>query len=354
MRLLVTRTQNVHRTPALLGGLGVGAALMYYLDNERGAKRRELLRDRVTHALDVVGDAAGTTSHELAKRARGIADEARGLADDARALADDGIRALEGGESRPAAQLEVRRESRSPAARVLASVAGGAIALYGLRRRDRIGSALSMAGLALLSRGATNRDLRDIRARSRRSGIHILKSATIDAPVEQVFAFLTNWEKFPHWMSHVRGVRSLGSRGAVGERTHWEVDGPASGTTASWDAVTTRFEPNRLVAWKSVGAEGIRQIGRMRFRELDDGGTRVTVDLQYSPPIGVRGHGVAALFKRDPESQIDDDLARLKRVIETGHGPIDATAATDDSDDVSDAGTPKARNRRPRSPDLTA
>jgi len=342
MRLVLARRQNVYRTPALLGGIGVGAALMYFLDRERGARRREQLRDRVTHALDVVGDAAGTTSREFTKRARGIAAQARGLA-------DEGARALEGGESRSGEELEV---SRSPAARILATVAGGAIALYGLRRRDRIGSALSMAGLALLSRGATNRDLRDIRARSGRSGIHALKSITIDAPVEQVFAFLTSWEKFPQWMTHVKEARSLGSPGTVGERTHWEVDGPTPGTTVSWDAVTTRFEPNRLVSWRSAGNEGIRQVGRMRFRELDDGGTRVTIDVQYSPPAGAVGHAVAALFKRDPKSQIDDDLTRLKGLIETGRVAEDATPASDESVVEAAAGNRSRTGRRARPADV--
>jgi hypothetical protein len=38
------------------------------------------------------------------------------------------------------------------------------------------------------------------------------------------------------------------------------------------------------------------------------------------------GHAVATLFNVDPKQQMDDDLARLKSTIETGHPPRDAEA----------------------------
>ncbi len=77
MRFVVTRTRNTRGTAALLGGMGLGAALMYYFDPTRGARRRGMLRDRLTHAANAAGDAVGTTSRDLANRARGFAAEAR-------------------------------------------------------------------------------------------------------------------------------------------------------------------------------------------------------------------------------------------------------------------------------------
>jgi hypothetical protein len=42
------------------------------------------------------------------------------------------------------------------------------------------------------------------------------------------------------------------------------------------------------------------------------------VELEYSMPAGKLGEAVARYFGEDPHQQIDDDLRRLKQVIETG------------------------------------
>jgi uncharacterized membrane protein len=49
--------------------------------------------------------------------------------------------------------------------------------------------------------------------------------------------------------------------------------------------------------------------------------------MSYNPPAGALGHVVAKLFGADPKSELDDDLMRLKRTIETGQPPHDAAAA---------------------------
>jgi hypothetical protein len=41
-----------------LGYLGLGAGLMYFLDPDRGRRRRTLVRDQMAHADNVLGDAA--------------------------------------------------------------------------------------------------------------------------------------------------------------------------------------------------------------------------------------------------------------------------------------------------------
>jgi uncharacterized membrane protein len=184
-----------------------------------------------------------------------------------------------------------------------------------------------------LTRGSTNKKLRRmVGANGGRNGIAIHKTIDIDAPVDRVFAFMTDWEDFPKWMSHVRVVRTAGPRNSVGERTHWEVDGPA-GSTVEWEALTTRFEPNEMFAWKSLEGEAIRQAGRIRIQPNEQGGSRVRIELQYNPPAGALGHAVAKIFGRDPKQQMDDDLARLKTVIETGNPPHDAAVPIDVADE---------------------
>ena len=46
--------------------------------------------------------------------------------------------------------------------------------------------------------------------------------------------------------------------------------------------------------------------------------------MDYRPIGGSIGHLVAGLFRRDPKSEMDDDLLRLKTYIEEGKVPHDA------------------------------
>lgn len=63
----------------LLGGVGLGAGLMYLLDPDGGGRRRALARDKCVHGLKVSGKALRTTSIDLGNRTRGLVAEASSL-----------------------------------------------------------------------------------------------------------------------------------------------------------------------------------------------------------------------------------------------------------------------------------
>ncbi|MDQ5858859.1 MAG: BON domain-containing protein [Acidobacteriota bacterium] len=64
----------------LLGGLGLGAALMYVLDPERGKRRRALVRDKAVRVTKKTGDSFGARSRDWKNRAKGVAAEVKSLA----------------------------------------------------------------------------------------------------------------------------------------------------------------------------------------------------------------------------------------------------------------------------------
>jgi uncharacterized membrane protein len=229
----------------------------------------------------------------------------------------DDVPGLQGGTPRRGDEFELLQENWTPAARLLVGATGGALALAGARRRDALGAAVSVVGLALLSRSATNTELRRLLGGGRR-GIDIQKAINIAAPIDNVFAFFTNYENFPRFMSHVREVRDTGDG-----RSHWVVDGPA-GVPVEWDAVVTKLEPNEVLAWKSVPGSVIRSAGIIRFAQNEDGTTRVDLKMTYNPPAGAIGHAASKLLRADPKKQLDDDLARAKTFLETGTPPHDA------------------------------
>jgi hypothetical protein len=64
---------------ALVGGLGLGAALMYLFDPDRGRRRRALIRDKAEGAANKAGDYAGKMSRDLRNRAYGMVAETKSI-----------------------------------------------------------------------------------------------------------------------------------------------------------------------------------------------------------------------------------------------------------------------------------
>lgn len=62
-----------------LGGIGLGAGLMYILDPDRGRARRATARDKVRSAVNRTGRAVGRSSRDLSNRARGLVAETGSL-----------------------------------------------------------------------------------------------------------------------------------------------------------------------------------------------------------------------------------------------------------------------------------
>ncbi|HEV7797174.1 MAG TPA: SRPBCC family protein [Pyrinomonadaceae bacterium] len=379
----------MNRELRLLSGAGLGAALMYFLDPERGRRRRALLRDKLISAKRKAPRALEVTARDLRNRAQGLVAEAaakvtcdqppdeklvarvrselgkvvshpgaievsadRGrvqltghvLADElddllAAVSAVPGVReidnqlqvhqspdhvpALQGGKPRRKNALAFMKQNWPPAVRVLAAAVGVALIIQNLKRRTVTSRILGTVGLSLVARSAINKDMKRLVGFAP-DAIDIQKSINIDAPVERVFAFWTNYENFPRFMSNVVEVKDLGDG-----RSHWVVMGP-TGKSVEWDAVVTEFEPNRVLAWKTVAGSEVESHGSVRFETNPDGSTRVDVKLHYTPPAGVLGHVVAKLFGRDPETEMEEDLMRMKSYIETGVEPHDA-ASTESS-----------------------
>ena len=64
---------------ALVGGVGLGAALMYIFDPDRGKRRRTLIRDKVEAAGNKISDKAEKTGRDLKNRAYGVVAETKSI-----------------------------------------------------------------------------------------------------------------------------------------------------------------------------------------------------------------------------------------------------------------------------------
>ncbi|MFO7188953.1 MAG: SRPBCC family protein [Pseudomonadota bacterium] len=106
------------------------------------------------------------------------------------------------------------------------------------------------------------------------------------------------------------------------ERTRWVVSGPA-GVPVEWIARVTRRVPEQLIEWCADEGSTVRHRGVVRF-DPEGQGTRVQVRLRYTPPAGLIGHVVATLLGADPKHEMDADFLRMKTMIETGRTSHDA------------------------------
>lgn len=77
----------MNKNTAILGtlaGLGAGAAVMYFMDPDRGRRRRALVRDKAVSAGNAFSETVNARSKDLANRSYGMAMEAKkmvGLSD---------------------------------------------------------------------------------------------------------------------------------------------------------------------------------------------------------------------------------------------------------------------------------
>jgi uncharacterized membrane protein len=141
----------------------------------------------------------------------------------------------------------------------------------------------------------------------------VLRSITVDRPVNEVYAFWKDFTNFPRFMKHVESVETLGDG-----RSRWRATGPA-GSRAEWTSEIVEDRPNELIAWRTVGESDLYHSGKVTFRAGPrDEGTVATVEMQYAPAGGRVGAALLKLFRKEPGQQVIDDLRRFKQVMEIG------------------------------------
>ena len=282
-------------TKTFVGGLTIGAGLAYLLDPERGHVRREQLSRRLGPWL---GEARKAFITGAETREAGVLHYGSRVGD---------LQGLAG------ATLTPDRLGRSPTESIASALrtAGAILALYGMLRRGAWGGLLRTIGTGMVvsSAGPTSLLGSALPGVDRRRAVDIQKTLQIDAPLEQVYAFWSNYENFPLFMSHVREVEDLGNG-----RSHWSVSGPG-GVPIEWNATLTQQTPNEVIAWRSEAGSMLENAGIIRFT-ADGGGTRVDLRFCYLPPAGGAGQAVAELLGSDPRAKLNEDLGRMKALLE--------------------------------------
>lgn len=144
------------------------------------------------------------------------------------------------------------------------------------------------------------------------AGIHLEKTLHVHANREVLFAFWANPENYARVFSQVKEVR--GGEGGV---YRWHIAGPA-GIPLGWTGRITRQPAGRRVEWRSLPGSLVENHGVIRLDDEGDGDTRVHAEMEYAPPAGLLGHGLATLLGTDPRILMHHDLVQLQSVLERG------------------------------------
>ena len=215
--------------------------------------------------------------------------------------------------------------------RIFSAVAGGVLAAAGIRKRGPAGIAMTVVGGDLIRRGIAGHsylyEAFGVRTAPKGQGegttsvpyelgIRVDRAVTIARPREEVFAFWRDLANLPRFMKHLESVRMTGDG-----FSHWVAKAPA-GRTVEWDATIYNEVENELIAWRSLPSSDVDNAGSVLFRDAPGGrGTEVKVELQYNPPAGALGALLAQLWGEEPGQQIQEDLHRLKQLLEAGEIP---------------------------------
>ena len=137
------------------------------------------------------------------------------------------------------------------------------------------------------------------------------KSITINAPVEKVFAFIDEHANIPQiWPSlvEVTDIKSL-PNGGYSDRFVYKMAGiRLEGTSEAIEYVANQ----RTVTENKGGIEGTVTW----TYETEDGGTKVTFEVEYTVPVPVLGKLAESLIVKLNEREAETLLANVKDRME--------------------------------------
>jgi uncharacterized membrane protein len=118
------------------------------------------------------------------------------------------------------------------------------------------------------------------------------ESIEVQVPVTTAYNQWTQFEEFPKFMEGVEEVTQVSDT-----RNHWKAD--IAGVEREFDTEITEQKPDERIAWCTT--DGPKQAGVVTFHRLDEGKSKVMLQMEFDP------EGVA--------EQVGDKLGFVKRRV---------------------------------------
>jgi uncharacterized membrane protein len=136
-------------------------------------------------------------------------------------------------------------------------------------------------------------------------------SVVVPHPVPIVFRFCSNFENFPTFIRALHEVHDFGDG-----RSHWRARSARRGSH-EWDAVTTKFVTNRVIAWQSTPHSEAAISCTLRFVPERGGTTSVKVAIDCTLPTTRIKDVIAALSSRRRTRELEEDIRRLGEQLDS-------------------------------------
>jgi uncharacterized membrane protein len=141
-------------------------------------------------------------------------------------------------------------------------------------------------------------------------------SIAIGRPRDEVYRFWRDLRNLSRFMPQLVSVEPRDER-----TSHWVARAPG-GPSLEWDAEIFDDRPGEVIAWRTLPGATIQHAGAVRFVDAPGRrGTAVRLEMGFDPPGGPLGALAASMFGEIPRQQMQNDLRRLKQLLETGEIP---------------------------------
>lgn len=142
--------------------------------------------------------------------------------------------------------------------------------------------------------------------------INITEQITVNVPREKVYEFWRQFSNLPKFMKHLKSVIDIGQN-----QSHWVANTPGNLVDISWNAEITREEEGKYIGWQSIENSMIDNAGKVEFKDTLSGtGTELNIEINYFPPAGSVGRGLASVFNGVFEKMIREDIKNFKEYAE--------------------------------------
>ena len=131
------------------------------------------------------------------------------------------------------------------------------------------------------------------------------ESIDVHVPVRTAYNQWTQFEEFPRFMEGVEEIRQIDDT-----HVHWRTK--IAGVEREFDTEITEQHPDERVAWRAT--QGTQHAGVVTFHHIDDGTTRVMLQMDTEPEgiVEQAGDKLGVLKRR-----VKGDLGRFKEMIES-------------------------------------
>ena len=133
----------------------------------------------------------------------------------------------------------------------------------------------------------------------------IEQSIEVNVPVRTAYNQWTQFEDFPQFMEGVQEVKQI-----TDTRLRWRAE--ILGVEREWEAEIDEQRPDERIAWHAL--DGTTNAGVVTFHRIDDGVTKVMLQLEIEPEGIVEKAGDWLGIIR---TRTKGDLERFKKFIES-------------------------------------